>query len=87
MLWLCIELHHGALLVFTRNLIFRSRMLLLTGALMVTALSEVCRAEADQRYYPQEADWISEKVSIFFAPDPMRARPPYNTRDKNVVGA
>ena len=40
-------------------------MLLLTGAIMVTALAEVCRAEADQRYFPQEADWISEKVSTF----------------------
>ena len=29
---------------------------------MLTAFIEVCRTEADQRYFPQEADWISEKV-------------------------
>ena len=40
-------------------------MLLLTGTLMLTAFTDLARAEADQRYFPQEADWISQKVWIF----------------------
>ena len=44
-------------------------MLFLTAALMVTAFTEVCKAEADQRYFPQEADWISEKVRPLFPID------------------
>ena len=64
----CIDLHRFALPCFTFIWYFRSRMLLLTAALMVTAFTEVCRAETDQRYFPQETNWISEKVVSLYLP-------------------
>ena len=63
----CIDLHRFALPCFTFIWYFRSRMLLLTAALMVTAFTEVCRAETDQRYFPQETNWISEKVVLYIS--------------------